>query len=206
MLYNPTFQSEWFMVPAVLAMILTVIVTVLSAMAIVKERENGTIEQLVVTPIRPTELIVGKLAPFVVAGIIQGVLITLTAIFGFGVPFRGSPWELAGMSVLYLAATLAFGLLISTVSRTQQQALFTAVLVILPNILLGGLMYPIANMEPWARSLSAFMPLGYFAEIIRGAFIKGIGFSVLYRECAILAVIAFALLVAAVLRFRKRSA
>jgi ABC-2 type transport system permease protein len=205
-LYNPTFQSEWFMVPAVLAMILTVIVTVLSAMAIVKERENGTIEQLVVTPIRPSELIIGKLAPFVVAGVIQGTLITLTAIFGFKVPFRGSPWELMGMSVLYLAATLAFGLLISTVSRTQQQALFTAVLVLLPNMLLGGLMYPIANMEPWARKLAAFMPLAYFAQIIRGAFIKGIGFSVLYRESLILGVIAFVLLVLAVFRFRKRSA
>jgi ABC-2 type transport system permease protein len=205
-LYNPTFQSEWFMVPAVLAMILTVIITVLSSMAIVKERENGTIEQLSVTPIRPGELIVGKLAPFVVIGLIQGLLVTLVAIYGFGVPFRGSPWHLLGMTALYLAAMLAFGLLVSTISQSQQQALLTSVLVVLPNILLGGLMYPISNMEPWARHFSDFMPLTYFAVMIRGVFLKGIGFEVLYRDAAILGLIAFVLLALAVFRFRKRSA
>ncbi len=205
-LYNPTFQSEWFMVPAVLAMILTVIITVLSAMAIVKERETGTIEQLSVTPIRPGELMVGKLAPFVVIGIIQGVLVTLVTIYGFGVPFLGSVWHLLGMAILYLAAMLAFGLLVSTISQTQQQALLTSVLVILPNILLGGLMYPISNMEPWARTLSDFLPLTYFAVMIRGVFLKGIGFEVLHREAGILALIAFVLLALAVFRFRKRSA
>ncbi len=205
-LYNPTFQSEWFMVPAVLAMILTVIITVLSSMAIVKERETGTIEQLSVTPIRPGELMVGKLAPFVVIGIIQGLMVTLVTIYGFGVPFLGSPWHLLGMAVLYLAAMLAFGLLVSTISKTQQQALLTSVMVILPNILLGGLMYPISNMEPWARQIAGFMPLTYFAVMIRGVFLKGIGFEVLYRDAAILALIAFVLLVLAVFRFRKRSA
>ncbi len=205
-LYNPTFQSEWFMVPAVLAMILTVIITVLSAMAIVKERETGTIEQLSVTPIRPGELMVGKLAPFVVIGIIQGFLVTLVTIYGFGVPFLGDPWHLLGMAVLYLASMLAFGLLVSTISQTQQQALLTSVLVILPNILLGGLMYPVSNMEAWARHLSDFLPLTYFAVMIRGAFLKGIGFEVLHREAGILALIAFVLLALAVFRFRKRSA
>ncbi len=205
-LYNPTFQSEWFMVPAVLAMILTVIITVLSAMAVVKERETGTIEQLSVTPIRPGELMVGKLAPFVVIGIIQGVLVTLVTIYGFGVPFLGSAWHLLGMAILYLAAMLAFGLLVSTISQTQQQALLTSVLVILPNILLGGLMYPVSNMEPWARVLSDFLPLTYFAVMIRGVFLKGIGFEVLHRESVILAIIAFVLLALAVFRFRKRSA
>jgi ABC-2 type transport system permease protein len=205
-LYNPTFQSEWFMVPAVLAMILTVIITVLSSMAIVKERENGTIEQLSVTPIRPGELIVGKLAPFVVIGVIQAVLVTLVTIYGFGVPFRGDPLHLLVMAVIYLGAMLAFGLLVSTISQTQQQALLTSVLVILPNILLGGLMYPISNMEPWARTLSDFLPLTYFAVMIRGVFLKGIGFEVLHREAAILALIAFVLLALAVFRFRKRSA
>ncbi len=205
-LYNPTFQSEWFMVPAVLAMILTVIITVLSSMAIVKERETGTIEQLSVTPIRPGELMVGKLAPFVLIGIIQGVLVTLVTIYGFGVPFRGSPWHLLGMAVIYLAAMLAFGLLVSTISKTQQQALLTSVLVILPNILLGGLMYPISNMEAWAQTLAGFMPLTYFAVMIRGVFLKGIGFEVLYRDAGILGLIAFVLLVLAVFRFRKRSA
>ncbi|MFH1464399.1 MAG: ABC transporter permease [Pseudomonadota bacterium] len=205
-LYNPTFQSRWFMVPAVLAMILTVIVTLLSAMAIVKERENGTIEQLSVTPIRPGELMVGKLGPFVIIGIIQGVLVTLATIYGFGVPFRGSPWDLLGMGVLYLAAMLAFGLLASTVSKTQQQALLTSVMVVLPNILLGGLMYPVSNMEPWARHLSDLMPLTYFAIMIRGVFLKGIGLYELPREAVILAVIATVLLTLAVFRFRKRSA
>jgi ABC-2 type transport system permease protein len=205
-LYNPTFQSEWFMVPAVLAMILTVIIALLSAMAIVKERENGTIEQLSVTPIRPGELMVGKLAPFVVIGVIQGILVTLVAVFGFGVPFRGSPWHLLAMAVLYIASMLAFGLLVSTISKTQQQALLTTVFVVLPNILLGGLMYPISNMEPWARVLSDFMPLTYFAVMIRGVFLKGIGIEVLHREAGILALIAFVLLVLAVFRFRKRSA
>jgi len=205
-LYNPTFQSEWFMVPAVLAMILTVIVTVLSSMAIVKERENGTIEQLSVTPIRPGELIMGKLAPFVVIGIIQALLVTLVTIYGFGVPFRGDPVHLLIMAVIYLGAMLAFGLLVSTISQTQQQALLTSILVILPNILLGGLMYPIANMEPWARHISDFMPLTYFAVMIRGSFLKGIGLEVLYRDAIILGIMAFVLLALAVFRFRKRSA
>ncbi len=205
-LYNPTFQSEWFMVPAVLAMILTVIIALLSAMAIVKERENGTIEQLSVTPIRPGELMVGKLAPFVVIGVIQAFLVTLVAVFGFGVPFRGDPWHLLAMAVLYIASMLAFGLLVSTISKTQQQALLTTVFVVLPNILLGGLMYPISNMEPWARALADFMPLTYFAVMIRGVFLKGIGFEVLYRDAAILGLIAFVLLALAVFRFRKRSA
>jgi len=175
-------------------------------MAIVKERENGTIEQLSVTPIRPGELMVGKLAPFVVIGVIQCTLVTLVAVFGFRVPFRGSVLELLGMTVLYLAAMLAFGLLVSTISKTQQQALLTSVLVILPNILLGGLMYPVSNMEPWARHLAGYLPLTYYAVMIRGVFLKGIGFEVLSRESLILAIITVVLLVLAISRFRKRSA
>ncbi len=205
-LYNPTFQSQWFMVPGVLAMILTVTILILSSMAIVKERENGTIEQLSVTPIRPGELICGKLAPFVLIGLIEGVLVTLVAIFGFQVPFRGSYWQLAGMSATYVASMLALGLLVSTVSQTQQQAMLSSMLVILPSFLLGGLMYPLSNMEPWARYIADFLPLRYFIVILRGLFLKGTGYSSLSHEANVMAVIGLVLLVFAVFRFRKRSA
>lgn len=205
-LFNPALKSRWFMVPGVLVMVLTVITVLLAALAVVKERENGTIEQLSVTPIRPVELIVGKLAPFVIVGVIDGALVTVVAIWGFKVPFLGSVLHLAGMVALYLVSSLGIGLLISTVSNTQQQAMMSTIMVLLPSLLLGGVMYPVSNMPTWAQRLSDLLPIRYFITMVRGVFLKGIGFETLTREAAILAALGVLLLGVAVFRFRKRSA
>ncbi|MBN1336466.1 MAG: ABC transporter permease [Deltaproteobacteria bacterium] len=205
-LYNPTFQSRWFMVPSVVAMVLTVTTLLLSGMAIVKERENGTIEQLAASPIRPWEMLVGKLAPFVLVGLIEGALVTVVGVWWFEIPFAGSPVDLLVMGLVYLVSTLAFGLLASTVSRTQQQAMLSAILIVLPSFLLGGLMYPVDNMAPWAQKIAALLPISYFIAMLRGIFMKGVGFETLGRDVLVLGAIGLVLMILAVLRFRKRSA
>ena len=205
-LYNPTMRTSWFMVPGVLVMVLTVMTSLLAAMAIVKERENGTIEQLSVTPIRPVELIIGKLAPFVLVGVIDGFLVAVAAVLVFGVPFRGSVLELSGMVFLYLVSTLAIGLLISTASSTQQQAMMSTIMAVLPSILLGGVVYPVSNMPDWAQYLANLLPIRYFIVMVRGVFLKGVGFSLLWREALVMTALGVVLLVIAVFRFRKRSA
>jgi ABC-2 type transport system permease protein len=205
-LYNPALQSRWFMLPAIVVMVLSVITTLLSALAIVKEREKGTIEQLVVTPIRPIELILGKLLPFVLVGAIIATLVTIFAVAIFGIPFRGNPAELFGMAVLYLLSMLGVGLFVSTVSRTQQQAMLSAILVLLPSFLLGGVFYPVSNMPDWAQSIAALSPIRYFVVMVRGVFLKGIGFEVLSWEASRLLLIGAVVLGVSILRFRKRSA
>ena len=205
-LYNPALQSRWFMLPAIVVMVLSVITTLLSALAIVKEREKGTIEQLVVTPIRPIELILGKLLPFVLVGAIIATLVTIAAVAIFGIPFRGNPVELFGMAVLYLLSMLGVGLFVSTVSRTQQQAMLSAILVLLPSFLLGGVFYPVSNMPDWAQSVAALSPIRYFVVMVRGVFLKGIGFGVLSWESSRLLLIGVIVLGVSILRFRKRSA
>src|SRR6185295_19129936 len=170
-LYNPALQSRWFMLPAIVVMVLSVITTLLSALAIVKEREKG-----------PIELILGKLLPFVLVGAIIATLVTIAAVAIFGIPFRGNPLELFGMAVLYLLSMLGVGLFVSTVSRTQQQAMLSAILVLLPSFLLGGVFYPVSNMPDWAQSVAALSPIRYFVVMVRGVFLKGIGFGVLSWE------------------------
>lgn len=205
-LFNPALQSRWFMLPAILAMVLAVITMLLSAVAVVKEREKGTIEQLVVTPIRPLELIVGKLLPFVVAGAVVATLVTVATVVGFGVPLRGSVLLLAGLSLVYVMSTLGLGLLASTVSTTQQQAMLAAMLILLPSFLLGGVFYPISNMPAWAQRIADLTPIRYFVVMVRAVFLKGAGLESLWWETSTLAGLGVVVLVVAVLRFRKRSA
>ncbi len=205
-LYNPALQSRWFMLPAIVVMVLSTIVTLLSALAIVKERENGTIEQLSVTPVRSSELIVGKLLPFVAVGTIVAVLVGTAAVLVFGVPFRGRVLELVAMAGIFLMSMLGFGLLASTVSRTQQQAMLSAMLILLPSFLLGGILYPISNMPQWAQRIADLSPIRYFAVMVRGVFIKGIGFESLWWETGALVLLGSTVLVAAMLTFQKRSA
>lgn len=205
-LYNPTLGSRWFMVPGVVVLVLGVITSLLSAMAIVKEREQGTIEQLVVTPIRPAELIVGKLLPFVAIGFVIATLVTLAAVLVFGVPFHGSLLDLYAMAFLFLFSTLGVGLLASTVSQTQQQAMLSVFLVLLPSFLLGGVFYPISSMPLWAQRLADLTPIRYFIVMVRALFLKGSGFAELAHESAMLALIGVVVLGVAMLRFRKRSA
>ncbi|MBT3221434.1 MAG: ABC transporter permease [Proteobacteria bacterium] len=204
-LFNPALQSRWFMVPAVVVLVLAVITMLLSAMAIVKERENGTIEQLVVTPVRPLELVLGKLGPFVVIGLIIATLVTFAAVFVFKVPMLGNPLHLLAMAFLFLFSTLGLGLFASTVSATQQQAMMAAILVLLPSFLLGGVFYPISNLPNWAQILADFTPIRYFIVIVRSVFLKGAGLDVLWWESSMLGLIGVVVLLFAVLRFRKRS-
>ena len=203
--YNPDLRSRWYYVPAVLAMILLVMTLLLSAMGVVREKEIGTMEQLIVTPIRPWQLLVGKLAPFAIIGVIQVFLVTAVTIFGFKVPLRGSFLVLLGLSCLFLLSTLGLGLLVSTIVQSQQQAMMGAALALMmPMILLSGLIFPIENMPRAIQLFTYTIPLRYYAEIIRGVFLRGSGLSVLWPQAAVLLGMGVAILTVASLRFRKR--
>jgi ABC-2 type transport system permease protein len=203
--YNPDLKSRWFYVPAVLAMVLMVMTLILSAMGIVREKEVGTMEQLIVTPIRPWQLLVGKLAPFAMVGVVQVFLITGVAVLGFRVPLVGSFLLLLGLTLLFLLVTLGLGLLISTVVNNQQQAMMAAAfLAMLPMVYLSGLIFPIENMPPAIQVVTYAVPLRYYAEIIRGVFLRGSGLEMLWPEALSLLVMGLAILTVAALRFRKR--
>jgi ABC-2 type transport system permease protein len=203
--YNPDLKSRWFYVPAVLAMILIIMTTLLSAMGVVREKEIGTMEQIIVTPIKSWQLIVGKLFPFAAIGFIQIFLVTAVAVFGFRVPLRGSFLLLVGLSMLFILNTLGLGLLVSTLTRTQQQAMMMAAFtVMMPMIYLSGLIFPIENMPKAVQVVTYAIPVRYYANIIRGVFLRGSGLSVLWPDALTLAVMGTALLTIASLRFRKR--
>jgi ABC-2 type transport system permease protein len=204
-LYNPDLRSRWFYVPAVLAMILMIMTMLLSAMGVVREKEIGTLEQLIVTPIRPWQLLVGKLTPFAVIGLVQMCLAAAVTVFGFGVPIRGSFLLLVGLTMLFILNTLGLGLLVSTLVQNQQQAMMGAVFgAMVPMLYLSGLIFPIENMPPAIQAVTYAIPLRYYAEIIRGVFLRGSGLSVLWPEAVILLVMGVATLTLAALRFRKR--
>jgi len=203
--YNPDLLSRWFYVPAVLAMILMIMTMLLSAMAVVREKEIGTMEQLIVTPIRSWQLLVGKLFPFGLIGVVQVFLVTAIAVWGFRVPLRGSFWLLLGLTMLFLLNTLGLGLLVSTVVRTQQQAMMAAAFVLMvPMIYLSGLIFPIENMPRGIQLLTYAIPLRYYANVIRGIFLRGSGVDVLWPEAVILAATGVGILALASWRFRKR--
>jgi ABC-2 type transport system permease protein len=203
--YNPDLLSRWFYVPAVLAMILMVMTMLLTAMGVVREKEIGTMEQIIVTPIRPWQLIIGKLAPFAAIGMIQVFLVTGVTVFGFGVPLAGSFLLLLALTSLFLLNTLGLGLLISTLVDTQQQAMMTATfLAMVPMIYLSGLIFPIENMPAAIQVVTYGIPLRYYATIIRGVFLKGSGLDALWPQATILGAMGIGILSLAVLRFRKR--
>jgi ABC-2 type transport system permease protein len=203
--YNPDLKSRWFYVPAVLALVLTVGTLVLSAMGIVREKEIGTMEQLIVTPIRPWQLLVGKLAPFAIIGVIQTCLVTAAAVFAFRVPLRGSFFLLLGLTLLFLLNNLGLGLLISTLVENQQQAMMGAALgATVPMIMLSGLIFPIENMPPAIQLVTRAIPLRYYAEIIRGVFLRGSGIDALWPQAVTLLGMGLAILTLAAARFQKR--
>jgi ABC-2 type transport system permease protein len=204
--FNPNLESRDYYVPGVIALLVMVISILLSSMAIVREKEIGTIEQIMVTPIGRAEFILGKTIPFALIGFLDVVLISVVAVFWFDVPIRGNPALLFGATGLYLMSTLGVGLFISTVSRTQQQAMMTAFFFMQPAILLSGFIYPIANM-PWAvQQMTYLNPLRYFLVIIRGVFLKGVGLSILWPQMAALGLLGAVLLALATSRFRKTMA
>ncbi|MBZ5638380.1 MAG: ABC transporter permease [Acidobacteriia bacterium] len=202
--YNPDLTTRWFYVPAILAMTLMLITMILPSVAVVREKEIGTLEQLSVTPVRPWQMILGKLFPFAAIGMVDLVLVTALVVLLFRVPLRGSFPLLALLTVPFLMTTLGLGLLVSAVVRTQQQAMMTSAFVFMvPMILLSGLIFPIENMPVAIQWGTLVIPLRYYNNIIRGIFLKGSGIDVLWPEGAILTGIGVLVLATASLRFRK---
>ena len=202
--FNPDLESRDYFIPGVVVNIIALVTIILTAMSIVREKEIGTMEQLMVTPIRPFELILGKLLPFAVIGIFEVALITTAAFLIFRVPLRGSLLVLFGCSVVFLLTTLGVGLFISTVSHTQQQALLSSFLFFMPAMMLSGFAFPIRNMPRVVQYLSYLDPLRYFMQIVRGVFLKGIGIQFLWPQIAEMAVVGLAIFSLSVLRFHKR--
>jgi drug efflux transport system permease protein len=201
--FNANLESPPFYVPAVITNILFVITMLLSSLAIVREKEIGTIEQVIVTPIRKGEFILGKTLPFVLIGYIDVALISTVGALVFDAPLRGSLWLLFLATTLFLMSSLGLGLLISTVSHTQQQAMMSAFFIIFPAMLLSGFAFPIENMPLPVQWLTLFNPLRYYMVIIRGIFLKAVGIEVIWPHLAALAALGTALLSLAILRFRK---
>ncbi len=203
--FNPRLESRDFMIPGIVALLLLVVTTNLSAMAIVREKEVGTLEQLNVTPLARWELIAGKLIPYALIGMIDVVLVLIVAINWFEVPMRGSLALLFAMSAVYLMSTLGLGLFISTVSDTQQQAMMTATFFFLtPMIYLSGFIFPIENMPAWIQPLTYLVPLRYFLVIVRGIFLKGLGLEVLWPQALALLTWGLVVLALSVVRSSKR--
>ncbi|MFW6437698.1 MAG: ABC transporter permease, partial [Armatimonadota bacterium] len=202
--YNPDLRSANYMVPGVFGLIIMVITTSWTAQSIVREREVGTLEQLLVTPVQALELLIGKSAPYGVAALVAATEIMLLAVYWFGVPLRGSVPLLFGLAAVFIVTNLGLGLLISTISRTQQQAILATFFVLMPAVLLSGFMFPVANM-PWIiQQASLLIPYRYFLEICRGIFLRGVGLEVLWPQAIALVVFAVALFTGGALSFRKR--
>lgn len=201
--YNPELSSRWFFVPEVIGSLTLVLVITLTAFAVVREREIGTLEQIMVTPIRPAEFILGKTLPFFLIGLFDVSLIAVVGTLWFQVPFRGHISVLLTGAILFLLCMLGVGLLISTVSSTQQQAMVTAFFFIMPAITFSGFGFPIATMPQWMQYLTYLIPLRYFLVVLRGTYLKGVGMEILWPQMAAMACMAVSLLTIAILRFHK---
>ena len=201
--YNTDLRSRWFFVPGVIGSLTLVLVTTLTAFAVVREREIGTLEQIMVTPIRPVEFILGKTVPFFLIGLLDVALIGTVGTLWFRVPFRGQVSVLLAGTILFLLCQLGVGLLISTVSSTQQQAMVTSFFFIMPAITFSGFGFPISTMPQWLQQITYLDPLRYFLVVIRGVYLKGVGMDVLWPQMAGMAVLGFGLLTLSVFRFHK---
>jgi ABC-2 type transport system permease protein len=202
--FNPGLRTPPFMVPGIAAMLLLIVTTIVTAMGLSREREMGTLEQVLVTPIRPILLLVGKMAPFVVIGLVDVALLMTTGTWIFGVPLGGTlPVVLVG-TLLYLMTTLGMGLLISTLSTTQQQSFLGGFLFVLPAMLLSGVMTPIRAMPGWLQAVTWLNPVRYYADVMRTTLLRGAGFGDLWPQLLALAVLGGAILLAATRRFRER--
>jgi ABC-2 type transport system permease protein len=202
--FNPELKSRVYFVPGVIVNIIMLVTVMLTAMAIVREKEIGTMEQLMVTPIRPFELIAGKTLPFAAVGLLNMLMITVAALLVFNVPFRGNAPALLVSTILFLMTTLGAGLFISTISRTQQQAMMSSFFFFQPAFMLSGFAFPIRNMPEPVQWLTCLNPARYFMDIVRGVFLKGTGFTILWPQMAALAALGATILLLAALRFHKR--
>jgi ABC-2 type transport system permease protein len=202
--FNPELISRNFFLPGVLVLLLALITIMLTSMSVVKERENGTIEQIIVSPLKPAEFIAGKTLPFVAVGIIEIILITLITIAWFRVPFNGSFLFLLTASMCYILCTLAIGLYISTISGTQQQAMLSTFIFFIPAIMLSGFVFPIYAMPEIFRFITLANPMRHFIAIVRGIFLKGAGFTVLWEEVLALIIIGTLLFSLSIRRISRR--
>jgi ABC-2 type transport system permease protein len=201
--FNENLESRNYYVPGVMAQLVMIVTMMLSAMSVVREKEIGTMEQIIVTPIRRWEFILGKTLPFALVGYLNVTMVTALAAFWFDIPIRGSLLLLGVATGVYLLSTLGFGLFISTVSRSQQQAMMSAFMFMFPAMLLSGFAFPIENMPESIQYLTWLNPLRHYLVIIRGIFLKGGGSAVLWPQIAVLAALGSAILAIAVYRFRK---
>lgn len=201
--YNPSQRSATFIVPGIVGILLTITMTLVTSTAIVKERERGTLEQLIVTPISRTSLMLGKLVPFVLVGYIQMSVILALGVMFFDIPIRGSLGLLYGLALVFIIASLGVGLLISTVARSQLQAMQLSFFFMLPNILLSGYIFPRAAMPVPAQWIGAALPLTWFLDVLRGVLLKGVGMRDLWTQLGVMAGAAVLLLMVSVRRFSK---
>ncbi len=201
--FNPGLISSYYMVPAMIGIILQYLTIMLTATSIVRERERGTIEQLIVTPLRSWEMIVGKLVPYVLIAFLNTIEVLTISVILFHVPINGDLSLLLALTALFLVTTLGIGLLISSIANTQQEAMLTTTFTLLPSIFLSGFFFPLAAMPVWLQMLSYAIPLRYFLIIVRGIVLKGVGLPALWPEVVALSIFAFVVMSAAVSRFRR---
>jgi ABC-2 type transport system permease protein len=202
--YNPEMHSANFMIPGITGIILYFLTALFTALSIVREREQGTIEQLIVTPIRPLELIVAKVVPYVFIAFFDVLEVLAIGVFWFDVPIRGSLGLLLALSVLFLLTSLGIGISISSVASTQQEAMLLTFLTLFPSIFLGGFFFPIEAMPGWLQALTYVVPLRYMLAIIRGIILKGVGLEILYQQVIALLIFGVAIMLLAATRFSKR--
>ncbi|MGI5911082.1 MAG: ABC transporter permease [Syntrophomonadaceae bacterium] len=202
--YNPDGVTAYYMVPAILGMVVTMTMVIITAVAIVRERERGTMEQLLVTPIKPLELMIGKILPYIVLGYIQITVALLVGVLIFNVPIRGSLLQLYLLTLFFITASLGLGLMISNVAKNQMQAFQMSFFIMLPSILLSGFMFPRLAMPQVIYYLSYVIPLTYYLDIIRGIMLKGIGYQYLMGQVISLFVFSIVMLTISTLKFQKK--
>jgi len=201
--YNPDLKSSVYMVPGVICLILLLTTLILTSMAITKEREMGTLEQLIVSPIKPGELILGKTIPFIIVGLFEVVLIIIAGKLIFNLPIRGSLLFLFGVCFVFILTTLSLGIFISTISRTQQQAMMTAIIFMMPAMLLSGIFSPIESMPKAIKYITVLNPLKYFVRAVRGILLKGNDFLILWPQVLALVIFGITAIILSSLRFEK---
>lgn len=202
--YNPDFVSPFYMVPGILGVVLTMTMVMITSMAIVRERERGTLEQLIVTPMKSHELMLGKIIPYIFVGYVQATLALLVGTLVFDVPLRGSIGLLYALTTLFIIASLSLGVLISSVTKTQMQAMQMAFFVFLPSVLLSGFMFPREAMPKFFYYLGYLMPITYYLEILRGIMLKGIGLNFLWSQVMTLSAYIMVVLTVSIIKFQKK--
>ncbi len=202
-LYNPDLKTSWVMVPALVGLVLAFVGTIITSIGLVRERAAGTLEQLAVMPLRPIDVIVGKITPYFVLGAVDMAIITVLGVVIFGVPFNGNVAVFALGALLFLLVVLGLGVLISTVSQTQAQAIQGSIMVMLPQVLLSGFIFPLTAMAAGVRWIGYCLPLTYFVQISQGVMLRGAGLSSLWLPLTVLAGMAVVVVTVSVLRFRR---